>query len=151
MRRAAKGAAWAGGSPTRSPGASAHFDGVYGPSDWDQRHILNLVATTKLGRGWSAGTRVHYNTGRPYSVETAYGVPEYARLPVFWQLDLRVNRRMVLDRATVNLYFELGNATFNREVTALERKVDMGPPTEVGFQHRSAVHWPARRVVRRDR
>jgi len=110
------------------------FDGVYGPSDWDQRHILNLVATTKLGRGWSAGTRFHYNTGRPYSVETAYGVPEYARLPVFWQLDLRVDRRMVLDRATLDLYFELGNATFNREVTALERKVDMGPPSEVGFR-----------------
>jgi hypothetical protein len=110
------------------------FDGIYGPSDWDQRHILNVVATTKLGPGWTAGARFHYNTGRPYPVETTFGTVDYFRLPAFWQLDLRADRRIVLDRATLDVYFELGNATFTPEVVALQRQLDSGPPTDVGFR-----------------
>ncbi len=46
------------------------FDGLVAPSDWDQRHILNLVTTVRSKNGYSVGGRVHYNTGRPYPVQT---------------------------------------------------------------------------------
>ena len=31
------------------------FDGLFAPSDWDQRHILNLVTTVRLKDGFSVG------------------------------------------------------------------------------------------------
>jgi hypothetical protein len=113
------------------------FSGVWGPSDWDQRHILNLVSAVRLPAHWSAGARFHYNTGRPYPVESAMGGTDYVRLPAFWQLDLRADKRVLLDRATLDIYLELGNATLTREVIAVQRDQPLGqPPTEqqVGFR-----------------
>jgi len=107
------------------------FDGVFAASDWDQRHILNLVTTVKLKRGFSVGGRFHYNSGRPYPVRPA----EYERLPAFWQLDLRADKRVVFDRATLDFYLDLGNVTFNQQVTALGA-VDNpnAPPDRAGFR-----------------
>ena len=106
------------------------FDGIFAPSDWDQRHILNLLTTVRLNGGYSVGGRFHYNSGRPYPVRPA----EYERLPAFWQIDLRADRRFVLDRSTWDLYVELGNATLNQQVTAL-RPLDNAHASEaVGFR-----------------
>jgi len=107
------------------------FDGVFAASDWDQRHILNLVGTIKLKNGFSVGGRFHFNTGRPYPVQAA----EYERLPAFWQIDLRADKRVVFDRATFDFYMDLGNVTFNRQVTALGA-VDNpnAPPQAAGFR-----------------
>ena len=90
------------------------FDGVYSPSDWDQRHILNLVSSVRLARGWAVGDRFHYNTDRPYPVNG-----EYRRLPTFWQIDLRADKRVVFDRSTWSFYMDLGNITLNQQVTGL--------------------------------
>jgi hypothetical protein len=106
------------------------FDGLFAPSDWDQRHILNLVTTVRLKDGFSVGGRVHYNTGRPYPVRPA----EYERLPAFWQLDLRADKRFVLDRSTWDLYLELGNATLNQQVTALRPLDNANASEAVGFR-----------------
>jgi hypothetical protein len=107
------------------------FDGVFAPSDWDQRHILNLVSTVHLKNGFSVGGRFHYNSGRPYPVRPA----EYQRLPAFWQVDLRADKRVVLARSTLDFYLELGNVTLNEQVTALS-PVDNrnAPPENVGFR-----------------
>jgi hypothetical protein len=111
------------------------FEGVYGPSDWDQRHIVNLLGEVKLTRDWSAGARFHYNTGRPYPVQTTDpGGPTYIRLPDFWQVDLRADRHIVLDRATLDFYIELGNATFTREVIAYKQSADKFQNEAVGFR-----------------
>ena len=107
------------------------FDGVFAASDWDQRHILNLVGTIRLKDGFSVGGRFHFNSGRPYPVQAA----EYERLPAFWQIDLRADKRVVFDRATLDFYLDLGNVTFNRQVTALGA-VDNpnAPPQQAGFR-----------------
>jgi hypothetical protein len=106
------------------------FDGIFAPSDWDQRHILNLLTTVRLNGGYSVGGRFHFNSGRPYPVRPA----EYERLPAFWQIDLRADRRFVLDRSTWDLYVELGNATLNQQVTAL-RPLDNAHASEaIGFR-----------------
>ena len=119
------------------------FDGLFAPSDWDQRHILNLVTTVRLKDGFSVGGRFHYNTGRPYPVRPA----EYERLPAFWQIDLRADKRFVLDRSTWDLYLELGNATFNQQVTALRAARQRERVGGGRFPHRAAVDRRARRVV----
>jgi hypothetical protein len=110
------------------------FDGVFGPSDWDQRHILNLVGAVNLNRDWSVGGRFHFNSGRPYPVETQFGTVDYYRLPAFWQLDLRVDRRVVFDRATFDFYLDLANLTLTREIVALQIQEGATTPTEVGFR-----------------
>jgi len=98
------------------------FFGVSGPSDWDQRHIFNLVGTFRVGGGFSVGARVHYNTGRPYPVAVSDVAVEYFRLPPFYQLDLRADRRFVFDRYILDVYVEIGNATMTREVIQLDRE-----------------------------
>jgi hypothetical protein len=106
------------------------FQGLWAPSDWDQRHILNLVGAYRLPRGFSIGGRFHYNSGRPYPVRT-----DYQRLPAFWQVDLRADKRFVFDRVTFDVFLELGNATLNRQVTAITASDAMGaPPEQVGFR-----------------
>jgi hypothetical protein len=108
------------------------FDGVFASSDWDQRHILNLLASVPLGRGYSVGGRFHYNSGRPYPVDG-----EYVRLPAFWQIDLRADKRIVFDRSTWDIYLELGNATLNEQVTAYGQVAERAPGTRyepVGFR-----------------
>ena len=95
-------------------------DGVWGASDWDQRHILNLLASYRLAHGYSIGGRIHYNSGRPFAVAMPGNSSEieYRRLPPFYQLDLRADKRMVFDRFTLTAYVELGNVTLTNEVTA---------------------------------
>jgi hypothetical protein len=50
--------------------------------------------------------------------------PEYARLPAFVQLDLRVERRFVLDRFLLDVYLELVNSSFSRQVFELRRTTE---------------------------
>jgi hypothetical protein len=105
------------------------FQGVSGPSDWDQRHILNLVAGLRLPRNYTLGGRFHYASGRPFPVYAAGQVTEYRRLPAFYQLDLRFDRRWYLDRFIVDGYIEIANATLTRQVTEYTRN-DAGQITE---------------------
>lgn len=105
--------------------------GVVGASDWDQRHILNLVANVRLRGGYGLGGRVHYNTGRPYPVYPN-SVIEYERLPPFYQLDLRADRRFVLDRSVVDVYVEVLNATATKEIVSIS--YETGERAEAGYR-----------------
>jgi hypothetical protein len=96
--------------------------GVVGPSDWDQRHILNLVAGYRIGRT-TLGGRFHLNTGRPYIVYNVGGAV-FQRLPTFYQVDLRIDRRVVYDRFVFNFYIELVNATLSRQVVGVRETFD---------------------------
>ena len=94
--------------------------GVIGPSDWDQRHILNAVLGYRLGLT-TLGARGHLNTGRPVLVSGSQA-ETFVRLPTFYQLDLRAERRILFDAFTLNVYFELVNATLSREVYQLDQQ-----------------------------
>ena len=43
----------------------------------------------------------------------------FQRLPSFYQVDLRVDRRFIYDKFLLNFYVELVNATLSRQVYAL--------------------------------
>ncbi|HEY7375668.1 MAG TPA: carboxypeptidase regulatory-like domain-containing protein [Polyangia bacterium] len=88
--------------------------GVFGRSDWDQRHILNLVAGYRLRGGYSVGARIHFNTGRHAPIIGSPG--DYQDLPAFYQLDLRAERRFVFDKFTMSLFADFANTTLTREV-----------------------------------
>lgn len=103
------------------------------PSDWDQRHVLNLVTAYRFDRGYSLGGRVHYNTGRPYPVfDTRAFTVEYQRLPSFFQIDARADKRFVFDRFVLDAYVELVNATLSRQV--VDRSINIeGQTIDRGF------------------
>ena len=85
-------------------------------------HILTLIASYKLPRGFQVGARYRYVTGNPYTpVVGAYydanaiatrrspGAPFSARLPSFNQLDLRVDKAWTFDRWRFSLYLDVQN------------------------------------------
>ena len=95
-------------SYTLSKSLRDYGGGAVGPTDWDQRHILNLVAGYRVGR-YELGGRVHFNTGRPIFIQDPAG-DQYKRLPAYYQLDLRVDRPVYYNRFTLDVYAELVNA-----------------------------------------
>jgi hypothetical protein len=96
-------------------------NGIFGPSDWDQRHILNLVTGYRFNRGYSIGARFHYNTGRRAPIINS---GDYENLPPFYQLDLRAEKRIVFDRFVMSIYADFANATLTREIIQVVRTYD---------------------------
>ena len=97
-------------------------NGVLGRSDWDERHILNLVAGRRLGRSYTVGARFHLNTGRWAPVLNGGG--EYQELPTYYQIDLRAERRFVFDRFVMDVYADFANVTRDPEVLQLDSVYD---------------------------
>jgi hypothetical protein len=104
-------------SYTLSRSLRAFEGGVVGASDFDQRHTLNLVTSVRWGRT-TFGGRLHVHTGRLVKIEDAEPL-EMARLPAFYQLDLRVAHRSIFERFLIETYLELVNATLRPQVTGL--------------------------------
>ena len=106
-------------SYTLSKSERALGRGVIGPSDWDQRHILNAVAGYRLGK-YTLGARVHVNTGRPILLQGSES-DAFVRLPTFYQLDLRAERQFLYDAFTLHAYVEIVNASMKRTVVSQEQ------------------------------
>jgi hypothetical protein len=106
--------------------------GVIGPSDWDQRHVANLVMGYRLGR-YTLGGRAHVNTGRPVLVSSAQG-QQFVRLPTFYQVDLRCDRRFYFDKFVLDAYVELVNATLSRQVIGLSQLATEAEPRPDDFR-----------------
>jgi hypothetical protein len=99
-------------------------DGIIVPSDWDQRHILNLVVGYRWPHDYSTTARFHYNSGRPYPLYSnkTFEVENYINLPAFPQLDLRCDKRFIFDKFVMEAYLELVNSTLSREVFDVKRE-----------------------------
>jgi hypothetical protein len=113
-----------------SIGRSERFDAerdAYRLFDFDQPHVLTALGTYRLPRNWSIGARFRLVSGNPYTpiVGAVYDADrgEYVRtpgrtnserLPVFHQLDVRVDKRWIRDRRIASLYLDLQNA-YNRQ------------------------------------
>ena len=99
-----------------------HADEPWRLFQYDQTHILTLIASYKFGRGYQLGIRFRYVTGNPYTpVASAYydvntqryqsvnGPPYSGRLPAFNQLDLRFDKTWTLRLFKVSIYLDLQN------------------------------------------
>lgn len=103
-------------------------NGVYRPSSWDTRHLLNLIGSYKFGKSWNAAARWRFVGGAPYSPidrdlstnKAAWGVTNQAyidyanfnslRLPASHQLDVRIDKEFYFKKWTLNLYADVQNA-----------------------------------------
>jgi hypothetical protein len=94
-------------------------------SDFDQRHNLVFVLSYLLPRQWRVGGRFRVTSGYPFTpvvgtirhnmgLAPVQGHYNSDRLPVFHQLDLRVDKSWVLKRARVTWYVDIQNV-YNRQ------------------------------------
>ncbi|MCX4240504.1 TonB-dependent receptor plug domain-containing protein [Paraliomyxa miuraensis] len=94
------------------------------PSNWDQRHILNLVLGYKISQKWYFSGRMHYHTGRPWTapvgdqsdVDALRDNRNNARLPPFFQLDLRIERIWRWPDWQLHAVLDVANSTYSSEV-----------------------------------
>jgi TonB family protein len=91
--------------------------------DYDQTHVLAVLASYQFGHGWEGGARFRYTTGAPRTpvvgsflvgndeFDPIFGVHNSIRLPSFYQLDARFERAWVLRRAKLNIFLDVQNVT----------------------------------------
>ena len=101
--------------PTFVPGPARLFD-------FDQTHILTAVGSYDLGHGFEIGARVRYATGFPRTPvidsvpdlrrgpdQPVFGPVNSIRLPAFFQADVRIAKRLRIDRGTLEIYLDVQN------------------------------------------
>jgi hypothetical protein len=97
------------------------------PSDFDRTHVLHVVLGYRIAPGWHAGARFTTYSGRPHSIlafdhpddptrPTQIGKTNAARLPAFYRLDLRLEKRWSIGRTGwVSVVLEGLNVTLSEE------------------------------------
>jgi len=121
---------------------------------FDQTHILTLVGSLRLGRGWEVGVRFRYVTGDPYTArigstfnadsnrfQPVLGPVNGARLPAFNQLDVRVDKTWTLRHGiTLDLYLDVQNIYNQANVEGISYSYDSRQTAyTTGF--RSCPRW----------
>ena len=104
------------------------------PSNWDQRHIVNVVLGYKISQKWYFSGRMHYHTGRPWtapvgdqsSVDALRLNRNNARLPPFFQLDLRIERIWRWPDWQLHAVLDVANSTYSNEVFLCTPATDGG-------------------------
>jgi TonB dependent receptor/TonB-dependent Receptor Plug Domain len=105
------------------------------PFELDQRHNLNVAGSIQLSH-WRFGARIQLVSGNPYSPTTfVNGVPVQqpwaANLPVFFQLDLRADRRWHRCWGDINFFIDIQNATDQNNVEGREFDTGTGRDLDV--------------------
>ncbi|APR84051.1 TonB family protein / TonB-dependent receptor [Minicystis rosea] len=94
--------------------------------DEDRTHALAAVLSYERD-GWGAGARFRYTTGAPRTPVTGsfyeatsgtfqpiFGAQNSDRLPDFYQLDLRAEKKIQFSRAALSVYLDVLNVTFHK-------------------------------------
>lgn len=100
---------------------------VYVPTAWDSRHIVSLTGGKRFKKGWELGMRWLFSGGSPYTpydIETSrlisnwningVGLLDYSRLNTereasFHQLNVRLDKKLFLDKFNMNFYLDIQN------------------------------------------
>ncbi len=99
------------------------------PSDFDQRHLLNVVLQVRLPWKLIAGAHLYVATGRPYTAIAEKGLGATrndARLPDYVQLDLRIDREWLFKRWAFGAFLEVLNVTATPLVLGQFSSTDAG-------------------------
>ncbi len=109
------------------------LDGEYVASSWDTRNLLSLIVGKKFKKEWELGVKYRLSGGAPYSpydmplsqstyTITGQGADDYSklnteRLPLFNQLDLRIDKKFNYKRTTLNIYLDFKNVLMSKSVS----------------------------------
>lgn len=119
------------------------------PSQYDQTHNLNLLLSYELPRNWTIGARFRLTSGYTYTKVTGSvydsDIDRYVsvyddqvnggRLPLFHQLDLRVDKDWVFDNWKLGLYLELQNVYMAANGEAMVYNYDFTQVAYVGSSY----------------
>lgn len=129
-------------------------EGLYRPSSWDARHIVNLTMGKRIGKDWEIGIRWRYQDGlpgTPFSEDSdlvlnwdrnARGIPDFSRVNslrngAFNALDIRIDKKWFFKGWDLNLFLDIQNVTgssIGREQLILDRPLDeTGKPVGGGI------------------
>lgn len=102
-------------------------NGSYVASSWDSRHIVSLTGGKRFKKGWEIGLRWAFSGGTPYTpydIETSslksswdvngrgllnYNQLNTAREANFHQLNVRVDKKIYLQKFSMNFYLDIQN------------------------------------------
>ncbi len=98
------------------------------PSDFQQSHNLNIALSYKAPKNWTIGARFRLTSGYPYTKYNGYlydadndkyvGIPardtNSAVLPLFHQLDIRVDKEWVFKAWKLGIYLEVQNVYYHK-------------------------------------
>jgi len=110
--------------------------GNYIPSAWDNKHLLTFTGSYQLKRNWSIGAKYRLAGGAPYTPwdESAsmlitnwdtrnkpildYSAYNTLRLPLFSQLDIRIDKTYNFKNWMLGFYLDVQNATNSKYIGA---------------------------------
>jgi TonB family protein len=114
--------------------------------NYDQTHILTMLGSYKLGRGWEFGARFRIVSGNMYtpfvgglfdadagSYAPVSGKAYSARLPMFHQLDLRVDKAWKYSAWTLRTYLDVQNVYNRSNPEGLAYNFDYTRSQIIGF------------------
>jgi hypothetical protein len=100
----------------------------YQPTAWDSRNIISLTGGKRFKKGWEVGFRWLYSGGAPYTPTdvansaliqnwnvNGFAFPDYSQLNTlresnFHQLNIRVDKKIFLEKFSLNFYLDIQNA-----------------------------------------
>ena len=101
-----------------------HPDSGWRLFDYDQTHVLGVLVSWAIGKGVTAGARFRLATGYPrtpvigsfYDVRTddyqpVFGAQNSTRIPLFYQLDARIEKTFTFNGFAMNLFLDVQNVT----------------------------------------
>jgi TonB family protein len=117
--------------------------GDWGAFNFDQTHVLNLAWSFQLPSNWTIGARYRLTSGNPTTpiVGATYDADadRYRpiregedRLPLFHQLDIRIDKRFVFDVWMLEVYLDIQNAYYAENAEFYRYNFDYSQRTAVG-------------------
>ena len=122
---------------------------VYVPSSWDGTHSVSLTGGKRFKKGWEIGFRWLFSGGVPYTPIDQYtsslinvwdingrGLPNYnllnsQRESNFHSLNVRIDKKIYLDKFSLNFYLDIQNIygykTMQAPILLLERDSNGNP------------------------
>ncbi len=109
---------------------------VFVPTAWDSKNIVSLTGGKRFKKGWEIGFRWLFSGGSPYTpyeVETSrliqnwdingFGLLDYNLLNTqreesFHQLNVRVDKKIFLNKMNLNFYLDIQNAYAHKTTLA---------------------------------
>jgi hypothetical protein len=121
-----------------------HLDEDWHLFQFDQTHILTIIASYKLPRGYQVGLRFRYVTGSPSTpiasafvdansglYQPIYGAPDSDRLGAFNQLDVRFDKTWTFRWWSLSLYLDIQNVYNAKNPEGYQYNFDFSKPQAV--------------------
>ena len=117
---------------------------TYAPSAWDNRHLVSIIFGKKFKNGYELGVKYRLAGGAPYTpydmtssqlnyVTLGTGSFDYTqlnsqRLPVFNQLDIRIDKKINFKKSSLDFFLDIQNVTnaksYTQDLYSFQRNAD---------------------------